>query len=65
MIIVTIGKKEKKLNLSKENYYLFGDLAIRKRKNMSLQSAGIQGIKIYLLFLLVAMTSQNKKLDKS
>ena len=65
MIIVIIGKKEKKLNLSRENYYPFGDSVIRKRKSMSLQSVGIQGIKIYLPSLLVAMIFQNKKLDKS
>ena len=64
MTIGIIGKKEKKHRVLKENSFQFGDLVMRKRRNMLHLFHGIQSTKIFLPFLLVAMTFQNKKLDK-
>jgi hypothetical protein len=50
MIISIIGRKEKKHKNRKENYYPFGDSAIKKRKNMSLLLYGILSIKTSLQF---------------
>jgi hypothetical protein len=50
MNIDTIGKKEKNKEDLKDNYYQFGDLIIKRRRNMLLQFVGIQNIKIFLLF---------------
>ena len=50
MNIDTIGKKEKNKEDLKDNYYQFGDLIIKRRRNMLLQFVGIQNIKIFSLF---------------
>ena len=61
MNINIIGKKENNKEDLKENYYPFGDLTTKRKKSMLLQSAGIQNIKIYLLFPWAVMISPNKK----
>ena len=61
MTINIIGKKDNNKVDLKDNYFQFGDLVMKKRKNMSLQLHGIQNIKIYLQFHLVVMISLNKK----
>lgn len=61
MTINIIGKKEKKLKVFKVNCYPFGDLAMKRKRNMLLLLHGIPSIKISLLFPLVAMTFPSKK----
>lgn len=65
MTINIIGKKEKKLKVFKVNCYPFGDLAMKKKRNMLLLLHGILSIKISLLFLSVATTFLSKKQVKS
>ncbi len=65
MTIGTIGKKERKLNLLKDNYFLFGVLVMKKRKNTLLLFHGTLNTKIYLPYLWEVMTSLNKKQVKS
>jgi hypothetical protein len=64
MIISTIGRKGKRPKDLKESYCLFGVLAIRRRKNMSLPLFGIQDTKIFLPYLLVAMILLSKRQGK-
>jgi hypothetical protein len=61
----TIGRKEKRLRVLKDSCYPSGDSAMKRRRNMSLPLLGILNIRIYLLFLWVAMISPNKKLVRS
>ena len=61
MTIDTIGKKERKLNLQKDNYFLFGVLVMKKRKNTLLLFHGTLNTKISLPYLWEVMTSLNKK----
>jgi predicted small integral membrane protein len=61
MTIDTIGKKEKRLNHLKDNYFLFGDLVMRKRRNTLLLFHGIPNTKIFSLYLWVVMILRNKK----
>ena len=61
MTIGTIGKKERKLNLLKDNYFLFGVLVMKKRKNTLLLFHGTLNTKISLPYLWEVMTSLNKK----
>ena len=63
-IINIIGKKDKNWISKKEFFYQFGDLVIKRRRNMLLRFVGVLNILICLLFHLVVMTLQNKKLDK-
>ena len=60
----TIGRREKKHRVSRENFCPFGGWVMRKRKNMLLQSHGIPNTKIFLPFPLEVMTSPSKKLDR-
>jgi hypothetical protein len=64
MNINIIGRKEKNKVDLKENYYQFGDLTIKRKRNMLLLFAGTQNIRIYLLFLWVVMISPNKRQAK-
>jgi hypothetical protein len=61
MTIDTIGKKERKLNLQKDSYFLFGVLVMKKRKNMLLLFHGTLNTKTSLPYLWEVMTSLNKK----
>ena len=61
MTISITGRKAKKPKVKKDNCYLFGDSAIRRKRNKSLQLPGTQDTKICLLSHWAAMTLQNKK----
>lgn len=50
MNIDTIGNKEKNKGDHKVSYFLFGDLTMKKRRNMLHLFVGILNIKIFLLF---------------
>lgn len=61
MTISITGRKAKKPKFKKDNCYLFGDSAIKRKRNRSPRSPGTRDTKIYSLSLWAAMTSQNKK----
>ena len=61
MTIGTIGKKERKLNHLKDNYFLFGVLVMRRRKSMLPRFHGTLNIKISSLYHWAAMISLNRK----
>jgi hypothetical protein len=64
MIINIIGKKGNSKEDLKVNCFLFGGSIMRKKRSTSLQFAGIQDIKIYLLSHWEAMISLSKKLGR-
>lgn len=57
-----IGRKEKKLRVSKVSSFLYGDSVMKRKRNMLLPLPGTLAIKIFSPFPLEAMTSLNKKL---
>jgi len=61
MITGTTGKKERNKVDLKANSFLSGDLTTKRRRNTSLQFAGIQSTRIYSLFPWEAMIFQSRK----
>ena len=60
-----IGRKENNKKELKVNFFPYGGFITKRKRNMWHQSAGIPSIKIFLLFLWVAMILPNRKQDRS